>query len=153
MGIEFFTNEKKTAEEKVAIDSPALSLTKVQASLGAVIAVLLGVVPKALQEDETIIVAAFAAGTLILLGVFGLAAVDIIARQKAKAAELCCGDGKPSKAKFDAMPTKDLVLQVGHNSDEYEVKYATVEDGLIHLHADREGSPISVTFKEVPKPK
>jgi hypothetical protein len=156
MGIEFFTNEKKTAEEKVDVDSPAFSLTKVQTSLGGVIAAVLAVAPKALQEDETVVVAAFAAGTLILLGVFALAAVDIVTRQKAKAATLRYGDGEPAPAaKFQALPTKDLVLQLGHNSNEYDIKYATVDGDVVRVYADRDGEddPISVTFKEVPKPK
>lgn len=156
MGIlsEFFTNEEKTEKDKVDVGSPAFSATKVQATLGTLIVAVLGAVPASLKADKAVVIAAIAAGVLLLLGVFALVAVDIQTRQRAQEAKLRYGDGKPTEpSNFQALPTRDLVLQLGHNDDEYEVKYATVEKGLVHVYADRDGTPISATFKETPKPK
>ncbi len=155
MGIsEFFTNEEKTKDEKVDIGSPAFSATKVQATIGGLIAVIAGTVPTTLKEDESVVIAAIAAGTLLMLGIFALIGVDIRTRQRAQEAKLRYGGGKPSEpSSFQALPVKDLVLQLGHNNDEYEVRYASVEKDLVHVFADREGAAISATFKESPKPK
>lgn len=154
MGLgEFFTNNEKTKEGEVDVATPAFSITKVMSGFGLAITAALGAVPASVKEEPAVVVAAIAAGAAIMLGVFALIAADIRTRQKAREATLRFGDGKPSEAKFQALPTKDLVLQVGHNSDEYEVKYATVENGVVNVYADRDGAPISVAFKEAPKPK
>jgi hypothetical protein len=154
--MEFFTNKEKTKEEEVDVASPAFSITKVMAAFGAALAVILGAVPKSLSEDQTIVVAALAAATFILLGVFALSAVDIKTRQRAAEAKLRYGAGKASDANFQAMPDKngkDAVLQLKHQGDEYDVRYASVEKDKVHVFADRDGEPIAVSFKEVPKPK
>ncbi len=154
MGIELFTNEQKTKEGEVDISAPAFSITKVQAALGLLISGILGVVPARLKDDETILVASIAAATLVVLGIFALVAVDIRTRQRAREAALRYGEEKAAEpSSFQALPTKDLVLQLGHNGDEYEVKFATVEKGQVHVMAVRDGEPISATFKETPTPK
>jgi hypothetical protein len=158
MGLgEFFTNNEKTREEKVDVESPAFSITKVMASLGttigAAVLALLAVLPDGLKDDPAIVIAAIAAITLVLLGIFGLVAVDIRTRQKAKEATLRYGEAKSSAAKFEALPNKDLILQVDGDGEEYKVKYASVENGVVNVYADRSGTPISVAFKEAPKPK
>ncbi len=158
MGLgEFFTNSELTTDPTVDVKAPAFSITKVMSTLGgtlaAAVAAFLLLLPKNLQDDQAVVIAVIAALSLVLLGLFWLAAADIRTRQKATEATLRYGDGKPSEAKFQALPTKDLVLQVGHNSDEYEVKYATVEKGVINVYADRDGAPISVVFKEAPTPE
>lgn len=153
MGIELFTNAQKTQEGEVDISAPAFSITKVQAALGLLISGILGVVPTALKDNVTILVASIAAATLVVLGILALVAVDIRTRQRAQEAKLRYGDGKSTEPAFQALPTKDLVLQLGHSKDEYEVKFATVEKGLVHVMAVRDGEPISATFKETPKPK
>jgi hypothetical protein len=146
---EFFTNEEKTAEDgKVDVKSPAFSITKVQASLGALITAIAAVAPKALQASETIQVAAIASGTVIMLGVFALAAVDIVTRQRAREATLRFGSGGGGKpGKFVALPEGDLVLQQGHKSDEYEVKMVEVEGEAVTLVATRNGHSISPVFR------
>jgi hypothetical protein len=157
--MEFFTNKEKTKEEEVDVASPAFSITKVMAAFGAALAVILGAVPKSLAQDQTIVVAALAAATVILLGVFALSAVDIKTRQRAAEAKLRYGGdggGKGSDAGFQAIPDKngkDAVLQLKHMGDEYDVRYASVEKDTVHVFADRDGEQVAVTFKEVPKPK
>lgn len=149
--MELFTNAQKTKDGEVAISAPAFSATKVQAALGLFISGILGGLPAALKSDETILVASIAAATLVVLGIFALVAVDIHTRQQAQEAKLRFGDGKEAASAFQALPTKDLVLQQGHNSDEYEVKFAVVEKGVVNVMATRDGEAISATFKEAPK--
>src|ERR1700709_139471 len=158
MGLgEFFTNNGKTSEEEVDVGTPAFSLTKVMSTVGgalaSAIAALLLVLPEGLRDDEAVVIAVIASSTVMLLGIFWLVAADFRTRQKAREATLHFGERKPSEARFQALPTNELVLQLCHGSDEYEGKYATVEDGQVHLFGDRAGTPISVTFKESPKPK
>lgn len=150
--MEFFTNAQKTENEEVDISAPAFSVTKVQAALGLVITGILGIVPTAHKDDVTVIVASIAAATLVVLGIFALVSVDMRTRQRAQEAKLRFGAPAPASASFQAMPTKGLVLQMGHNSDEYEVSHAAVDGDTVRLYGDREGDPICVTFKEVPKP-
>lgn len=154
MGLEeFFTNKEKTKDGKVDIDTPAFSVTKVVTVLGAIIGAVLAVVPAQLKEETPVVIAAVASGTLVLLGIFTLVAVDIRTRQKAKAATLRFGDGKPAEADFIALPVEDLVLQRGHNKPEYEVSYLKVEGGAVHLYARNGASSITATFEEAVKPK
>jgi hypothetical protein len=148
--MEFFTNAQKTKDEEVDISTPAFSITKVQTTVGLLITAVLGAVPAALRSNETIIVAAIAAGTVILLGVFALVAVDIMTRQRAHEASLRYGDGKATEKSFQALPTEELVLQQGHSTDEYELKLAMVEGDSVRLVAARNGDLISATFKEAP---
>jgi hypothetical protein len=158
MGLgEFFTNNEKTKEDEVDVGTPAFSITKVMSTVGTAlataVAAFLLLLPKGLQDDEAVVIAVIAALTLVLLGIFWLVAADFNTRQKAREATLRYGEGKTSAAKFQALPSKELILQLGHNSPEYEVRYATVEDGVVNLYADHEGTPIAVAFKEAPKPK
>lgn len=154
MGMELFTNAKKTENKEVEISAPAFSITKVQAALGLLISCILAAVPGAVKDNVTIIVASIAAATLVVLGIFALVAVDIRTRQRAREATLRYGNEQPAaEPSFQALPTNDLILQLGHSSDEYEVKFATVEKGQVHVMAVRDGVPISATFKEAPKPK
>ena len=153
--LEFFTNNEKTKNGEAEVKAPAFSATKVQASLGVVLVGILAVVPATLKDDEQVVIAALAAATAIMLGVFALIAVDIRTRQRAKEASLRYGgDGaKGSPPSFQALPIEDLVLQKGHNADEYEVKLAMVEEGSVRVVAARDGELVSATFKEAPKPK
>jgi len=154
MGLgEFFTNKEKTKDGQVDVDTPAFSTTKVIAAFGAAVTAALAALPATDSHGEAVQVAAIAAGAFLVLGLCGVFAVDVSTRQKAKEAALRFGDGKPDAARFQALPTKDLTLQVGGGGKEYDVKYATVEDGVVNVYADREGAPISVAFKEAPKPK
>ncbi len=154
MKFEFFTNAEKSEEAgKVDVKAPAFSITKVQASLGALIAVIAGAVPAAIDASETIEVAAIAAGTVIMLGVFALAAVDIVTRQRAREAAMRYGDGEGKPAKYVALPAKPLVLQQGHNSDEYEVKMLEVEGTGATLVAMRDGETIAAVFRKPDKTK
>ena len=121
MKFEFFTNEKG----EVDVKSPAFSITKVQATLGALITAVAGALPALADASETIKVAAIASGTVIMLGVFGLAAVDIRTRQRAAEAKLRYGSGKTGTADFVALPEKKtLVVQEDHSKVEYEVDIA-----------------------------
>jgi hypothetical protein len=156
--LELFTNAKKTKKEKVDISAPAFSATKVQAALGLLITGIIAVVPASHKDDVTVIVASIAAATLIVLGMFALVAVDIRTRQRAHEAKLRFGGGgdggsEAAAPSFQALPTKKLILQQGHSTDEYEVQLATVEKDLVQVIATRDGDSISATFKETPKPK
>lgn len=152
--LDFFTNEDKTQNNEVDVQAPAFSATKVQAALGIVIAGILGAVPSSLQADQAVVIAAIAAGTAVVLGVFGLVAVDIRTRQRAHEATLRYGNGGVGKPKtFQAVPMEKLVLQKGHSTPEYEVKLAMVEDGSVSLVGARDGELISATFKETPPSK
>jgi len=148
--IDFFTNGETAESKPTDVKTPAFSATKVHAALGALVVAILGVVPAKLSEDEQIVIAAIAAGTAILLGMFGLVAVDIRTRQKAREAALRWGGGDSGPQTFPAVPTEDLVLQKGHNAAEYEVKMAFVEEGAVRLVAARNGELVSATFKEAP---
>ena len=151
--LDVITNKEKTENKEVEIVAPGFSATKIQSLIGSTVLGVLALVPTQLQEDEQVVIAAIAAGTAILLGMFALWAVDIRTRQKATEATLRWGtpEGKPQI--FHALPTEDLILQKGHSTPEYEVKMAMVEEGSVNLVAARNGELVSATFKEAPKPK
>jgi hypothetical protein len=152
--MEFFTNKKKTKEGDVDITSPAFSITKVQVALGLLITGIVGVLPPALKENEAVMIASIAAASLVMLGVFALSAVDIKTRQRAAEAQLRFGGGGGggSKSSFEVMPVEEnLIIQKGHNADEYEVRFAAVKKGGVDLLAARDGEFITVPFKKTPK--
>jgi hypothetical protein len=154
--IDLFTNRDKKEESDV--DSPAFSLTKVQAGIGALIVAILGAVPPALKADETVVVAAIAAGVVVMLGVFALAGVDVTTRQRAAEAKLRYGGGSGGKGSggtdggsFFAVPkTNDLVIQVGSSSDEYRLAFARVEGDTVTLHATGHGKPMVEVLQQPP---
>jgi hypothetical protein len=154
---EFFTNKEKTADGKVDVETPAFSATKVQSLIGGLVMAVIAVVPTKLKEDEQIVIAAIAAGTAILLGIFALWAVDIRTRQRAREATLRWGGGPDGGNGGGAghveiaLPSENLVLQKGHNADEYEVKLAVVDKGAVSLVAARDGEVFATTFKEAPQ--
>jgi hypothetical protein len=154
---DFFTNREAVKEEKVDIEAPAFSLTKVQAGLGALIAAVSAVVPTALQENQTVVVAAIAAGTVVMLGVFALAATDLITRQRAAEAKLRWPGGSGGEPATTAKPDSQLlllpdreglVLQGKHSGVEYEVVCALAEGNMVTLVARADGQqPLEPTFK------
>jgi hypothetical protein len=148
--IDFFTNADKAEESDVS--SPAFSLTKVQAGLGAVIVAICGALPASLQSDRTVVVAAMAAGTLIMLGVFALAAVDLVARQRASEATLRWGSAKPAASDFVAIPDAEgLVLQEASSGEEYRIRIAEVKDDSVTLVARRGEETLTETFQRTKK--
>lgn len=87
---DFFSNKTATEEEKTAIDAPALSTTKVIGTIGTVIG-LIGAAGGKVHGPTAVKVAAIGGGALVILGVFGIIAVDMIVRQRAEAAKLRWG--------------------------------------------------------------
>ncbi|MDX6589827.1 MAG: hypothetical protein QOI84_1101 [Solirubrobacterales bacterium] len=151
--LEFFTNKEKTKKDEVDVASPAFSLTKVQATLGLFITAIVGVVPPALKDDPSVMVASIAAGAAVMLGVFYLAAVDLKTRQRAAEATLRFPDGDAPKKAFNVVPVEDdLRIQKGPGADEYKVRFAEVSKGQVELLAAHNGDVISVPLKE-PKSK
>jgi hypothetical protein len=151
--LDVITNKEKTENNEVDIVAPGFSATKIQSLIGAAVLGVLAVVPTQLKEDEQVVIAAIAAGTAILLGMFALWAVDIRARQKAREVALRWGAPEDKPQVFQALPTEALILQKGHSTPEYEVKMAMVEEGSVSLVAARNGELVSATFKQAPKPK
>jgi hypothetical protein len=151
MGIlSLFTNAGKEGESDVK--SPAFSLTKVQAGLGALIAAVTGVVPAALASNQTVVVAAIASGTVVMLGVFALAAVDLTTRQRAGEAKLRwsggAGNGGQSVKKVGLVANlDDLVLQSKHNGMEYELRFAELEGNKVTLVARKNGKSLEPIFQ------
>jgi len=153
VAIELLTNKKKTEDGEVDVTAPAFSVTKIMGTVGAGIAALVAALPAALVNDHAVVIAGIASATAIALGVLALAAVDVKTRQRAHEASLRWGEAKVGEPSFQAMPKQDVILQMGHNQDEYEVRYASVENGTVHVFAEREGTPVAVTFTKSPKPK
>jgi hypothetical protein len=156
---EFFSNKKATEEEKSAIEAPALSLTKVQTTLGALITVIAGAAAK-LEGPTAVKVAAIGGGALVMLGVFGLAAVDLIVRQRAEGAKLRWGSEKtPAKAattgatangdgKKILVPDRNhLVLQSKHSDKEYDVLVLELEGEKATLVAHDGEHMLKPTFE------
>jgi hypothetical protein len=149
--LEFFTNKEKTKKDEVDVGSPAFSLTKVQATLGLLIAAILGAVPASLKSDPAVVIAAIAAATAVILGIFFLAAVDIKTRQRAAEATLRFPNGEGPKESFSVVPVEDdLRIQKGPNASEYKVRFAAVKKGKVELLASNDGDIISVPFKGTP---
>jgi hypothetical protein len=147
--MEFFTNNQKTADEKVDVTSPAFSITKVQATLGVIIAAIVGTLPPALENKEAVYIAAIAAATLVVLGIFALAAVDIKVRQRAAESKLRFGGGEGLKGEFTALPAEEnLVIQKGSNTDEFKVRMAAVKAEGVDLLATRDGKTITLSFEK-----
>jgi hypothetical protein len=147
---EFFSNEEATEEGKVAIKSPAFSITKVGGTLATLIAAI-SVAAAKLEGATAVKVAVIAAGTFVLLAYFGLAAVDIVVRQRAAAAKLRwpAGSGAGgSGAVVPLVPDLDgLILQSKHNGDEYELHFAELKDGKVTLVARRDGKSLEPIFQ------
>lgn len=74
-------------DEEWEIKAPAFNVTKVASGLGVLVSGLLAVLPTALKEDPAVVIAAIAAATAVVLGIFALVAVDVIARQRAQEAK------------------------------------------------------------------
>jgi hypothetical protein len=158
---EFFSNKKATDEGKSAIEAPALSLTKVQTTLGALITVAAAAVAK-LEGPTAVKVAAIGVGALVMLGVFGLAAVDLIVRQRAEEAKLRWGaETPPAKgatatdtastngdAKKILVPDRNhLVLQSKHSDKEYDVLVLELEGEKATLVAHNGEHVLKPTFE------
>ncbi len=147
---DFFSNAEATKSGSTDIEAPAFSLTKVQAGLGALIAAVAGAVPASVGANTTILVAAIAAGTIVMLGVFGLAAVDMSVRQRAREAKLRWpeGGGNGSKENVILVPDQNgLILQSKHNGDEYEVLVAELDGETVKLVAHRGDDFLQPTFQ------
>ncbi len=153
MAIELLTNKKKTEDGEVDVTAPAFSVTKIMGTVGAGIAALVAALPAALVNDHAVVIAAIASASAIALGVLALAAVDVKTRQRAHEAALRWGEPEGGASTFQAMPQGEVILQMGHNKDEYVVRYASVENGSIHVFAERHGTPVAVSFTKTPKPK
>ncbi len=146
--LEFFTNKEATEEGKVAVKSPAFSLTKVSGGLGTLIAAI-AVAAAKLEGATAVKVAAIGAGALVMVGYFVVAAVDLIVRQRASEAKLRWPDGGGGEtgggAKSDDLPItlavdpETLVVQKGSGEDEYKVQYALLEGDKVTLIAKRKG--------------
>lgn len=142
------TNQQPAKEEWL-ISAPAFSITKVQATIGVFITAILGAVPASLKADRSIVIAAIAAGTLLMLAVLALVAVDIRVRQQAEEAKLRYGNDKPDADDgLVAVPTGRLRVMKGESDEEFEVDVLKVADGTAHLIATREGDSVSVPFNK-----
>src|SRR5215218_3648217 len=133
--LELFTNKEKTKKDEVDVGSPAFSLTKAQATLGLLITAVLGAVPASLQADRAVVIAAIAAGAVVMLGVFYLAGIDIKTRQRAAEAALRFPD------------------EEGPSAAEYRVRMAEVKKGKVEILASNDGDFIIVPFTEGAKSK
>ena len=143
------TNQQPAKEEWL-ISAPAFSITKVQATIGVFITAILGALPASLKADRSIVITAIAAGTLLMLAVLALVAVDIRVRQQAEEAKLRYGNDKPD-ADDDglvAVPTGRLRLMKGDSDEEFEVDVLRVNDGKPQLIATRQGTSVSVPFNK-----
>jgi hypothetical protein len=161
---DFFTNKEATSKKEVDVESPAFSLTKVQGGLATLIAAI-GVAGAKLEGPTAVKVAAIGGGALVMIGFFGLAAVDLITRQRASEAKLRwgapAGKGAPGSDSTspDVPPTNsggnvvlvadsdDLVLQEKHSGDEYEVRFAELEGDKVTLIARRNGKTLTSSFQ------
>ena len=152
---DFFSNKKATEDEKTAIESPTLSLTKVQATIGTLV-VAFGAAGAKLHGPTAVKVAAIGGGALIMLGVFGLAAVDLIVRQRAEAAKLRWGSVKPPAAgggseangKTILVPDRNhLVLQSKHSGKEFDVLVAELDGETVTLVAHDGETMLKPTFQ------
>ncbi|HTR74382.1 MAG TPA: hypothetical protein VMH33_03875 [Solirubrobacterales bacterium] len=161
---EFFSNKKATKKGKATVEAPAFSLTKVQASLGALIVVIAGAAAK-LEGPTAVKVAAIGAGALVMVGVFALAAVDLVARQRATEAKLRWGAKESAKAETKAAKTNgsvatetdepeiwfadndDLVVQEAHGRDEYEVRFAERKGDTLTVVSRRNGKSYEAAFR------
>lgn len=149
--LEFFTNKEATKDEKVDVTAPAFSLTKVAGGLGTVIAAI-AVAATKLEGATAVKVAAIGGGALVMLGYFGVAAVDLIVRQRASEAKLRYGPGSAGDAKTNGKvvlvaDADDLVLQEKHSGDEYELRFAEVDGEKVTLVARRDGKTLAPSFQ------
>ena len=147
---EFFSNEKANDEGKTDVTSPAFSLTKVQAGLGALI-VAIGAVAAKIEGTTAVKVASIGGAALVMLGVFALGAVDIIARQRAQEAKLRWGPGSTSGGDGDGPITllpddEGLVLQSGPQGEEFGIQYVELDGEKVTVVARRKGQTLAPTF-------
>jgi hypothetical protein len=127
------------------VEAPAFSVTKVQATMGTLIAAILGAVPASLQADRTVVIACLAAATLLLLGILALVAVDIQTRQRAQEAQACCG-AAAAPADLVAVPAERVRILRGGSDDEYELDLVKVTGDAVRMIATRAGETITVSF-------
>jgi hypothetical protein len=149
---DFFANN----DVKEDIETPAFSLTKVSALIGVIVAGF-GVAGAKIEDVAAVKVAAIGGAALVLVAYFGVAAVDLIVRQRAAEAKLRWPDGGGGEAAAPAngdsqqllLPDREgLVLQKKHNGVEYEVVCALAEGSKVTLVARADGqSPLEPTFK------
>jgi hypothetical protein len=151
--LELFTNNEATEEGKVAIKSPAFSLTKVWGALTAAIAAVGGALPSLTGAGTTVTVAAVAAGTFAFVAFLGLAAVDLIVRQRAAEAKRRWPDGSGGSSangtgKVGLVANlDDLILQSRHNGEEYELRFAELDGDTVTLIARKNGKALEPTFQ------
>lgn len=147
---EFFSNEEATENPNTVVKAPAFSITKVGGTLATLIAAI-SVAAAKLEGATAVKVAVIAAGTFVLLAYFGLAAVDILARQRAAAAKLrwqATSGGGGNGTVVPLVPDLEgLVLQSKHNGDEYELHFAELKDGKVTLVARRDGKSLEPIFQ------
>jgi hypothetical protein len=140
-------SSQEPAKEEWLISAPAFSVTKVQATIGVFITAVLGAVPASLGSDRSVVIAAIAAGTLIMLGVLALVAVDMRTRQRAHEAKLRFGNGgSDSAGDLLAVPAQPLRVMKGSSDEEYDVDMLKVADGKAQLVATRDGGSSSIPF-------
>jgi hypothetical protein len=105
--LDFFSNKTATKEETTAIEAPALSLTKGLGTVGTIIGGagtvvgLIGAAGAKIAGPTAVKVAAIGGGSLVIIAVLGLAAVDMLVRQRAEEAKLRWG----AEAAAPAAPT------------------------------------------------
>lgn len=153
---DFFTNSEAVEKEKVDVEAPAFSLTKVAALIGVIVAGF-GVAGAKIEDVAAVKVAAIGGAALVLVAYFGVAAVDLIVRQRAAEAKLRWPSGSEGEAtatvKDDSqlllLPDRQgLVLQKKHNGVEYEVVCALAEGSKVKLVAQADGQvPLEPIFK------
>jgi hypothetical protein len=138
---------QETDKEKWLISAPAFSITKVQTFIGLLITGILGALPASLKADRSIVIAAIAAGTLILLGVLALVAIDMHVRQRAEEAKLRYENKTPAPDDdLAAKPTERLRVMRGESDHKFDVNELKVTDGAAHLVATRKGESVSIPF-------
>jgi hypothetical protein len=148
--MELFTNQQATEKGEVAISAPAFSITKVQAAIGLLGAAIIGIVPASLKDDQAIIITSIAAVTVVLLGIFMLAAVDLVTRQRAEQAKLRYGSGSQAEGTSKtAVPTEPVRMMRSNSDREYAVDALKVEEDAARLLASRDGEDVKIEFKVV----
>ncbi|HTT94469.1 MAG TPA: hypothetical protein VMF55_07335 [Solirubrobacterales bacterium] len=127
--------------EEEDIRTSAFNVTKVGSAAAGLIAVILGAVPAAAGSDPAIIIAAIAAGTAVILGALGLAAVDLSVRQRARQAALQFGhEDQSASTDFVVLPASDdLRLKQYPNGDEFEVRSGQVKGTEVTIWAAKDG--------------
>lgn len=148
-------NQQSAADSEVSVTAPAFKITTATEGIGAIFAAVLAVLPSALSEDETVVVAAIAAATLIVLGTFALAAVDIRTRQRAKEAELRYGGRRQEDSgqheadagrSVAASQDGDLEVRVLPGKNDRAVEAVTVDGHRVTLHPQGGKGSVALDF-------